>query len=126
MHARPVHYRVAAPEKDGIAHAKTGFGRFGAEAQRRTGAKAKKYLAGLAAFSYKVLTEGQQLIYGIMERALKTSLAMSEYPLYEEVLGPTTGIQAQLPVLLAEYSLSDRDDIEAYLTLLYDFDDYFM
>ena len=124
--ALSLHYLVAEPEKYGIAHAETGFGEFGAEAQQRTGAEAENYLAGLAAFSYKDLTDEQRLIYDILERALKASLAMSEYPLYEEVLGPTTGIQAQLPVLLAEYSLSDREDIEAYLTLLDDFDDYFM
>ena len=38
---------------------------------------------------------------------------------------PYTGIQAELPVLLAEYAFRSRQDISDYLTLLAETDEYF-
>lgn len=124
--ALTLHYLVTEPADYGITHAETGFGEFGTEAQNRLGAEAENYLTGLSEFAYDELSEDQQLIYEILERSLRDSLALSDYPLYAEVLGPTTGIQAQLPILLAEYGISDRGDIESYLALLDDVDDYFL
>ena len=43
----------------------------------------------------------------------------------EEPLGPSLGIQAQLPVLLAEYAFYKDQDITDYLNLLSDVDSYF-
>ena len=43
----------------------------------------------------------------------------------QEPLSPSLGIQAQLPVLLAEYTFRTRQDIEDYLQLLSLTDSYF-
>lgn len=45
--------------------------------------------------------------------------------LYAEPLGPTIGTQAQLPVLLAEYAFRSRSDVETYLALLKEMDEYY-
>lgn len=39
-------------------------------------------------------------------------------PYLSELLGPTTGYQAQLPIVLAEYRFEDKADVEHYLSLL--------
>ena len=45
--------------------------------------------------------------------------------LYYQPLAPTVGIQAQLPVLLAEYIFYSKQDVEDYLTLLSSIDRYY-
>ena len=42
----------------------------------------------------------------------------ADYILYEEPLGLVSGVQTQLPVVLSEYQVDDRQDVEAYLELL--------
>ena len=42
----------------------------------------------------------------------------SELLEYTEYLGVTSGIQAQLPILLAEYNFYSKEDIDTYLELL--------
>ena len=45
--------------------------------------------------------------------------------LYEQPLAPTIGVQAQLPILLAEYSFHSLKDVEDYLDLLSQTDAYY-
>ena len=47
-----------------------------------------------------------------------TQAFLGEHYLLEEPLGPSLGIQAQLPVLLAEYNFYNNQDITDYLNLL--------
>jgi uncharacterized protein (DUF885 family) len=49
----------------------------------------------------------------------------SDLLLYRESLSPTTGIQAQLPVLLAEYYFYSKEDIDDYVQLLSCVPNYF-
>lgn len=42
----------------------------------------------------------------------------TDFSLYEEYLNPSSGTQAQLPVLYEEYRFSSEDDIKTYLKLL--------
>lgn len=66
-----------------------------------------------------------QITYDILMLALENERYAETFALYREPLGPTIGTQAQLPVLLAEYTFSDREDIEEYLELLSQTDLYF-
>ncbi len=54
-----------------------------------------------------------------------TQASLGEHYLLEEPLGPSLGIQAQLPVLLAEYNFYNNQDITDYLNLLTTTGDYF-
>lgn len=56
---------------------------------------------------------------------LEGQLKLKEYYYYQEPLGPTLGIQAQLPVLLAEFPFRCKEDIHTYLELLTTLPDYF-
>ena len=53
------------------------------------------------------------------------TLALSGFPYYEEPLSPVSGTQSNLPILLAEYSFRTRRDVEDYLALLDQTDEYF-
>ena len=58
----------------------------------------------LAAFDRSLLTEDQALVYDALSETLQASLMGRGLELYEQPLAPTIGVQAQLPILLAEYS----------------------
>lgn len=75
-------------------------------------------LAAMEKFDYGKLTSRQQLVYDIMYSMLNQNMQSSGLLEYSECLGPVTGIQAQLPVLLAEYNFYEKSDIDTYIELL--------
>lgn len=54
----------------------------------------------------------------LLTLSLENSLEMQSHAYYEEPLSPASGMQNQLPILLAEYSFRTARDVEDYLTLL--------
>ncbi|MEG1741351.1 MAG: DUF885 domain-containing protein, partial [Acetivibrio sp.] len=63
--------------------------------------------------------------YDVLDQYFNLCLIDEDLLLYSETLGPNTGIQAQLPILLSEYNFTDKDDFSDYLSLLSCVDDYF-
>ena len=55
----------------------------------------------------------------------KTQADYQDYSILYEPLSPSLGIQAQLPVLLAEYAFYQKQDIADYLNLLVSVEPYF-
>jgi len=120
-----LNYTLARPEDYGIQHAETTLGEYSIEHMKEELVATEQYLHDLRKFNYKELTADQQLTYNILDRYLELELQLGNYLYYLESLGPTTGLQAQLPILLAEYNFYDRDDIDRYLELLACVKDYF-
>lgn len=79
----------------------------------------------LTSFSRDNLSESEQLTYTLLEDSIDSSIALSQYPFYEELLGNSSGVQANLPVTLGEYPLRNKTDIETYLQLLTQIPSYF-
>ncbi|MDD7402944.1 MAG: DUF885 domain-containing protein [Butyribacter sp.] len=75
-------------------------------------------IATLETYDYEKLTKEQQLVYDIVYTLSKQNLEAADFLEYTECLGPTTGIQAQLPVYFAEYHFYGREDVEDYIQLL--------
>lgn len=120
-----LNYTLANPEKYGITNYKPTLGDFTLEAMKESLAKSENYAARLKAIDYKKLTDDQKLTYDVMKDYYKVDDNAEDLLLYYEVLSPTVGLQAQLPILYAEYSFYDKDDIDAYLELLPCTYDYF-
>ena len=120
-----LNYTLTNPENYGITDYTPTFGEFSIEESQNSYLQMENYLAALKEFDYKSLTEDQQLTYDIFKEYLELQLSASELLLYSEALGPNTGLQAQLPVLLSEYHFTDKEDIENYLLLLEDLPRYF-
>ncbi|MCH5281462.1 MAG: DUF885 domain-containing protein [Lachnospiraceae bacterium] len=55
---------------------------------------------------------------------LAHSLKLSEFSYFEEPFSPYSGVQNELPILLTEYSMESREDIESYLAILSLLPDY--
>lgn len=79
----------------------------------------------LKTFDYNKLNLKEKITYDVLLNYLRNQLDYSDLCLCDPILSVPTGIQAQLPVLFAEYSFSSTKDIEDYLSLLNHIKDYF-
>lgn len=120
-----LHYTLADPAAYGITDYPITYGDFSADAMRKNLQSMKEEKAQLDAIDVQLLTEEQQLTYRILEETYETELSSEGLELYYQPLAPTIGIQAQLPVLLAEYVFYDKQDVEDYLNLLSKTKEYF-
>ena len=75
--------------------------------------------------TYGSLSSENALTFKILDTYLKNASTGTDYLLYQEPLGPVSGIHTQLPVLLSEYSFYDTQDVETYLALLKETPSYF-
>ena len=123
--ALSLHYTLSRPEEFGIEPSEVTLGEYSIIRLKEELMTSEEYLKELKEFDYNSLTLDQQLTYDILHNYLETELELGNYLYYFESLGPTTGLQAQLPILLAEYNFYDKDDIERYLDLLPCVYDYF-
>lgn len=119
-----LHYTLKDPSAYDIVQAPVTYGSF---STNTTGmmASLENSLSALSHYHYEDLTDENKLTYNILESYLQTAQKGAPYLLYEEPLGEITGIQAQLPVLLAEYPFHDIKDVDTYLSLLSCTPDYF-
>ncbi len=120
-----LHYTLADPEAAGITGAPVSFGDYSADARKRSAAALENALETLSSFPKEELSSSSRLTCDILLVQLQNELALCRYPYYEEILSPLLGTQAQLPILLAEYSFASREDIETYLALLEQLDSYY-
>ncbi|MDF2514632.1 MAG: hypothetical protein K0S04_4498 [Herbinix sp.] len=120
-----LNYSLANPENYGIKYKETTLGEYSARHMNEDLSLSENNLKRLLSFEYKQLTAKQKLTYEIVKNYYVADLDYGDFTYYNECLGPTTGIQAQLPILLAEYSFYEKEDIDEYLRLLPCVYDYF-
>ncbi len=120
-----LNYSLENPENYGIEYKETTLGEYSVSRMNKDLSSNENSLSRLLSFEYSQLTSKQKLTYDIVKNYFEMDLNFGDFTYYSECLGPTTGIQAQLPILLAEYSFYQKDDIEEYLNLLPCVYDYF-
>ena len=113
-----LNYSLANPKSYGITKPDATLGHFSVDYINKSLVRSENYLSTLKKYDYNTLTDEEQLTYDILKRDLELELKLGDFILYTESLGPTTGIQAQLPILLAEYNFYSKEDIDTYLLLL--------
>ncbi|MCM1134729.1 MAG: DUF885 domain-containing protein [Clostridium sp.] len=112
-----LHYTLAYPENYGIIDYEISLGDFSPEGLEESYQEMEELREKLASFDKAKLTDRQQVTYDILTDYVNTELSVKDLALYSEALSPTTGYQAQLPIVLAEYTFRTRKDIEDYLEL---------
>lgn len=120
-----LHYTLKDPEQYGIKEKELSFGDFRSDTIKKGYQNIRGYLSTLQNVKREKLSKSNQLTYDILELYFKTELTAEPYILYEEPLGATIGIQAQLPVLLAEYRFETKKDIKEYLNLMQKLPNYY-
>lgn len=113
-----LHYTLTNPEAYGITDYPITLGTFSLDAMEKGLDTVDHCLDALEQISYGALSSDRQLTYDCIYEKLTTEQLAREVLPYTELLSATTGFQAQLPVLLAEYTFADKKDVEDYLTLL--------
>ncbi|MFV0395051.1 MAG: DUF885 domain-containing protein [Coprobacillaceae bacterium] len=79
----------------------------------------KDLLKELEAFDYDSLTKEQQEDYDVLKDYLERQLLLEDYVYFDNnYLGSYIGMQAQLPIILLEFELHDKQDLETYLNVL--------
>ena len=119
-----LHYSLAHPEKQGIARPRASLGTISLDPSKTT-AYCQETEKKLKSFSSSKLSTTNQLTLDMLLLSFHTEASLGENYLLEEPLSPSLGIQAQLPVLLAEYAFYEDQDITDYLNLLASIDSYF-
>lgn len=123
--ALTLHYTLEDPSSCSITQYSTELGLYSAENFRISAALAENISAALTEYDIGSLSPKNQLTLEILKDSLYNTTASASFLYYEEPLRPGTGDQAELPVLLAEYTFSDIRDINDYLEILSSIPAYF-
>lgn len=118
------HYSVAHPKEAGLKRPKPTLGTVDTDMEK-TYELCKKYEDTLRSFAYSRLSRENQITLDMLLLYFHTQASLGENYLLEEMLSPSLGIQAQLPVLLAEYSFYENQDVSDYLNILSSIEPYF-
>lgn len=119
-----LHYTLAYPESSGIKDYSLSLGTF--DPSQLSGQKIllENRRTMINTFPARDLSPDNRLTQQILSLYYETQLLPARQYLLDEALSPSLGTQAQLPILLAEYTFRKEDDVQNYLKLLTSVDSY--
>lgn len=120
-----MHYTLANPADFGIGRYEPVLPVYSRASTLQNQAAAENTHSALQALHSEKLSPRDSYTRKLLLRSLENSLNAAEFPYYDEPLSPSSGMQSQLPILLAEYTFRSRRDVEDYLALLNQTDEYF-
>lgn len=123
--ALSLNYTLSNPEKYDISPDAGGFTPISVESLENSAPETENLLSALNGYDKSTLSLPQQILYDSLDYTLQMDLKSGEFIWFSRPLSPVTGLQAQLPVLLAEYTFNSENDITNYFSLLESIPDYF-
>ncbi len=123
--ALSAHFYLLDPESMDIDNIPQSLGTYSYDAMLESQQYLIEEIETLQSFEYEKLLSSQQMTYDILLEYFRDQLDFADLCLCSEILSPTTGLQAQLPILFSEYSFNCKADVENYLRLLNDVKNYF-
>ncbi len=120
-----LNYTLAEPENYGITALPNGFSTFSYADLEKDALTYENLYSQTAAFDDRSFSRDSQILHRTLLDTLELRIRGQDHIAFTESLGPVTGIQAQLPVLLAEFRIDDRNDLEQYFCILKTLPDYF-
>lgn len=120
-----LHYMLKDPEHYGISASDPTLGEYSLDSLKQTSDDMEKLSEQLHTFDPSLLTADQLFTYRALDDYLETEQTAKGLELYTRPVSTTIGTQAQLPILLAEYTFYEKQDIEDYLTLMSQIDSYY-
>lgn len=118
-------YSLASPEKYGVSPSAGGFVPISYDSMKNAAPETENLLYALREFDKSELSLPQQILYDSLVYTLEMDQRGADFILFSRPLSPVTGLQAQLPVLLAEYTFDSKNDIENYFSILSSIPEYF-
>ncbi len=123
--ALSLNYTLSNPEKYGIEPIAGGFEPISTEEMEQSLPETENLLHVLEDIDQQDLTLPQQILYDSLTYTLQKNIEGQPFLFFSRPVSPVTGLQAQLPVLLAEYHFDSVSDIENYFSLLSSIPAYF-
>ena len=120
-----LHYTVSDPSAYGITDYPHTFGDFSVADSKENIMELRALASQLDSFNRSLLTENQTLTLDILREYVDTELSLDGIELYMTPLSSITGIQIDLPIVLSEYRFYSRKDIDEYLELVSNTDEFF-
>lgn len=116
--ALSLHFTLACPESFGISLKTAALPVYSHESAQLSAKAAASFLEKLGHINPNRLKEEDRYTYDLLFSYLKQDMEGQKYLYYEEPLSPSSGMQSELPLLLAEYTLRNKEDVTVYLSLL--------
>ena len=113
-----LNYSLSDPSVYGITETPATLGEYSEESVLVENIYYENILTRLNNIDKNCLSEKDCLTYDIIYKTLSQYARSEDYVLYEEPLSPISGIQAKLPVLLAEYHFYNIEAIEKYFDII--------
>lgn len=120
-----LHYTLQNPADYGIYEQEPRLPVYSSDGRALANAAVTDWLEDLSAIDKEKLSEKNQYGYTLLTRYLTLQQSLSAYSCYEDPLSPDSGMQQIIPVLFSEYQFQKKKDIDDYLSLLSQIDDYF-
>lgn len=120
-----LHFYLADPEAYGITPGPVTLGEFGYEDKELSARSIQECRNYLARYSRDIMDRDQKIAADILEVYLDNSEQDLEFDYYYEPFKPGMGVHVSLPYSLAEYKFYDEQDVEDYLELLTQLEEYF-
>ncbi len=120
-----LHYTLAHPEEYGIYYETAVLPAYQQGSELSATNSLSELSRKLEAISSRHMHQDNKKLYDLLSRRTALDLSMANFPYYGEPLSPASGMQSQLPILLAEYTFRCARDVEDYLQILEQTGDYF-
>ncbi len=120
-----MHYTLAHPEDFGLEDYQVVLPAYSSTGREESALSLQKQIDFYKVLNPSKLSEDQAYTLSLLIPYLENTQALNQFPYYAEPLSPGSGMQSQLPILLAEYTFRDKRDVEDYLQLLDQIDEYF-
>ena len=120
-----LNYTLMSPKKYGITDLPDGFSSFSLHDLKQMQTSTENTLARLHNFAKNNLSREDRLLYDTLDASLTLSQEDIRMLAHSYSFDPSSGIQAQLPVLLCEFILTDKQDYDQYFSLLKSIPAYF-
>lgn len=119
-----MHYTLANPEPYGIPHDHVSLLPYSKENEALRHQQMDNHIKAISSFQPFLWDKDSKLLLQLLKQQFSSGKADAQFPYYAEPLSPGSGIPANLPILLAEYTFRNEQDVINYLTLLSQIPDY--
>lgn len=120
-----LHFTLAWPEKSGITPKSASLPAYSRQNALQSAKATQEFLQELSRIDPARLKEEDRYTYDLLFSYLEQESAGQNFLYYEEPLSPSSGMQSELPLLMAEYTLRNKEDVDTYLSLLDSTGSYF-
>lgn len=120
-----LHFTLAWPEKSGITLKSASLPVYSRQDALQSAKSTRELLQELSRIDPVRLDGEDRYTYDLLLSYMEQESAGQRFSYYEEPLSPSSGMQSELPLLMAEYTFRNKEDVETYLSLLDSTDTYF-